>query len=522
MIKIILRITFILHTLLKARIDIILKEYGIHSKIVSFIIFLTPYQFIKSSRSDGERLANALESAGPIFIKFGQLLSTRPDALPKSIHKGLIRLQDNLAPFDNDVARRIIENDLNKTIEEVFINFNKDPIAAASIAQIYEANLLNKDGTKEEIIIKVVRPSIEGTISIDLVIMRKLAKILEWLAPDTKRLSLLAMIEEYEFVIRSELDMRIESSNILQTSRNFVSNSALYVPKVFKEFTSKNILVMEKVSGVPVSDIKKLSELGIDLKLLSERGVEIFFKQVFVDNFFHADMHPGNIFVNTDESNNPSYIAVDYAIVGSLSEEELFQIGKILLALFNRNFLEIAQIMINSNWVDPATRSIDLERTIRAACEPIYEEPIENINFGELLLFVFKSTKKFNLTIPPSLMLLQKTLINVEGLGKQLYPKLDFWTIAKSFLKEWLAERYNPLKMKKWAEENAFEWLEKSRKIPELAEKAVTQIGMLEKYNANSEDRNYELLKTIKRGNQINLLMYALLTGILLWSLVNI
>jgi len=518
MLKDFIRLIKIIHIFMKYRIDLILKENNFSSSLASFILFFSPYKLIRPKDEGGVRLASALEEAGPIFIKFGQLLSTRPDILPRNIAIGLKRLQDNLTPFNTEQAKELIEKSLGNSIENTFVSFVEKPIASASIAQVYEAVL----HSKEEVAIKVVRPGIAKLINKDLSLMRKIIKFVEWSYPDSRRLNLYQLLEEYKFVINDELDMRIEASNIGQTARNFKGNNLLYIPKVYKEFTSKNILVMEKIKGIQISDIEELNKNKINLKLLAERGVEIFFKQVFVDNFFHADMHPGNIFVSPKEPQNPTYIAVDYAIVGSLSEDELFQIGKILIALFNRNFLEISEIMINSKWVDQETRVIDLERTIRSACNPIFEEQIENINFGELLMFLFQSSKKYNLILPSTLMLLQKTLINVEGLGKQLYPKLDFWNIAKAFLKEWLAERYNPLKIQEWFKDNMFELIEQSKKVPHLAEKAITQIGMLENYSLQSEYQNKELIQEIKKGNQTQILIFLVIAGIVFWSVFNI
>jgi len=306
-------------------------------------------------------------------------------------------------------------------------------------------------------------------------------------------------VKEYEAVIKTELDMRVEASNMRQTKRNFKSNTLLYVPEVYLEYSSEKVLVMEKISGIPVDNLNSLKEKDVNLKLLSERGVEIFLKQVFVDNFFHADMHPGNIFINAKEPMNPSYIAVDYAIVGSLDEEEQIQIGRMLLSVISRNFIEISTILIDSGWVDPKTRVTELERTIRSACEPIFEQPLEKIQFGELLLYIFDSARRFDLHMQPSLMLLQKTLINIEGLGKQLYPKLDFWSIAKPFLQEWTSDRYNPKKLEAWARKNASMWLEKARKLPEVAENVLDQINKIEDYQKESEIRHKELITTLKR-----------------------
>ncbi|MDG2061682.1 MAG: AarF/UbiB family protein [SAR86 cluster bacterium] len=516
------RLLFLIHLLLKSRIDLLLKEKSLYPTLLKYILLFSPYQLIKPKGDHGERLARGLEKGGPVFIKFGQLLSTRPDVLEPKIHEGLKRLQANLNPFDLHRAKQVIEEGLNASIDSLFERFSEEPIAAASIAQVYEASLRIKNEDPELVAIKVVRPGIEKIIKRDISLLKAIGRIIEKIFKKTKRLNLTALIDEYDYVINAELDMRIEASNISQTRRNFDNNSLLYVPKVYVDLTSKNLLVMEKIKGIAISDITSLKELDVDLKLLSERGVEIFLKQVFVDNFFHADMHPGNIFVNVDNPDEPSYIAVDYAIIGSLTEEELFQIGKILLALFNRNFSEIAEIMIEASWVNSDTRKVELERTIQAACEPIFDQPIEKINFGKLLMFLFQSTEKFNLSLPSSLMLLQKTLINVEGLGKQLYPELDFWKIAKSFLKEWIQERYNPLNLDTWVKENAFEWIEKSKKLPSMAEKAISQIGRLEEYNTQSESRNKKLIKEIKNNNKKHVLFYILVTGILLWSLNNI
>ena len=266
--------------------------------------------------------------------------------------------------------------------------------------------------------------------------MKRIATFAEKRSEDARRLQMLRLVEEYEAVILAELDMRLEASNIKQTKRNFESNKLLYVPEVYLDLCTQNVLVMEMIQGIPVDRIDTFNELGVDLKLVAERGVEIFLKQVFIDNFFHADMHPGNIFIDAKNPADPAYVAVDYAIVGSLSEEEQYQIGRMLVAVIGRDFKEVASILIDSKWVNPNTRLNDLENTIRAACEPIFDQPMEKINFGEMLLFIFDSARRFDLRMQPSLMLLQKTLVNIEGMGKQLYPALDFWSIANPFLKE--------------------------------------------------------------------------------------
>ena len=494
----------------KARIDLLIKEYS--SSNWNLVFFFSPWQFFSSSLPRGERLVVALEEAGPIFIKFGQLLSTRPDIIPADIAKSLSRLQDNLKPFSSDEAKKIITNELNKPIQEIFSSFEDKPIAAASIAQVHKAKLRKSN---EEVVVKVVRPGIEKIIFRDISLMKRIARFIENRFSEAKRLRLLDLVMEYETVINSELDMRIESSNMKQTKIHFEENDLLHVPKVYLELTTKKVLTMERISGIPIDNISMLEKKGVNLQLLAERGVEIFLKQVFIDNFFHADMHPGNIFVNIEDPSNPSYVAVDYAIVGTLKEEEQFQIGRMLMSVVQRNFKEIATIMIDVKWVNPSSNPIELERTIRVACEPVFEQPMEKIKFGELLLDIFESARSFDLNMQPSLMLLQKTLINIEGLGKQLFPKLDFWSIADPFLQNWITERYDPSKITEWAQSNAIHWIEKARKLPETAESALNQLNKLEQYNRDSEDRHTELMaKVLREQRTVYLALVTIMIGL--------
>ena len=497
-----LRLIRIIHIFLKARLDVVVKERS-KNKWIAFLSSISPWKFYSAKLSDGQRIAEALEEAGTIFIKFGQLLSTRPDLIPVDIASNLNRLQDNLPPFSTVVAINIIEKELNSKLEKIFSDFNKKPIASASIAQVYSATL--KQGGKK-VAVKVVRPDIHKSIERDISLMKRLAKKAEKYFADAKRLRLIELVDEYETVINLELDMRVEASNMKKTKRNFKENPLLYVPEVYLQQSTKNVLVMERINGIPVDDLSSLKKNKVDLRLLSERGVEIFLKQVFIDNFFHADMHPGNIFISIQDPSSPFYIAVDYAIVGSLSQEEQYQIGRMLLSVIGQNFLEVSNILIDSGWVDPQTRPNELERTIRSACEPMFEQPLEKIQFGQLLLHIFDSARRFNLNMQPSLMLLQKTLINIEGLGKQLYPNLDFWSIAKPFLQEWITDRYNPRKLEAWAKKNAGYWIEKATKLPEVAENVLDQINKIEDYQKESEKRHEELISTLnkeRRGTKL-------------------
>ena len=493
MLKDLLRLAKILHILLKARIDVEIEGFNI-PKLLKLFFLISPWRLYSSKEARGNRLKIAFEELGPIFIKFGQLLSTRPDAISSDIAKSLKSLQDNLSPFPTDQATSLIKKELRSPIDKIFSDFDERPIAAASIAQVYSANL--KEGG-DPVAIKVVRPGIRKVIERDISMMKRLAGYIERKSDDARRLQLLKLVSEYESVILAELNMKVEASNIKQTKRNFENNNLLYVPEAYIDLSSENILVMERIEGIPVDKVEVLKDLGVDFKLLAERGVEIFLKQVFIDNFFHADMHPGNIFINAKNPENPSYVAVDYAIVGTLSEEEQFQIGRMLIAVIGRNFKEVANVLIESKWVDASTRQNELENTIRAACEPIFDQPLDKINFGEMLLFIFDSARRFNLSMQPSLMLLQKTLINIEGLGKQLYPSLDVWSIANPFLKNWISERYDPKKITEWAKQNSLSWIEKARKLPEIAETAVEQIGKIEMYQKESEKRHQELLNKL-------------------------
>lgn len=494
------RLFKILNTLLKARLDKELETFT-KPKIISLLLFISPWRLYSSEKESGERLRLALEDLGPIFIKFGQLLSTRPDVVPGEIAKSLKALQDDLPHFSDKEAISIIEKELGSNISSNFEDFNPSPLAAASIAQVYSAKLR---ANQKKVVIKVVRPGIKKTIQRDISLMKRIASFSERRFEDAKRLQLSKLVAEYEAVILSELDMRLEASNIKQTARNFEDNNLLYVPEVYLDYCSENLLVMEMIEGIPVDRIETLNDLGVDLKLVAERGVEIFLKQVFIDNFFHADMHPGNIFIDAKNPSDPAYVAVDYAIVGSLSEEEQYQIGRMLVAVIGRDFREVANILIESKWVNPETRINDLENTIRAACEPIFDQPMEKINFGEMLLFIFDSARRFDLRMQPSLMLLQKTLVNIEGLGKQLYPALDFWSIANPFLKNWISERYNPKKLADWAKRNSLSWLEKARKFPDIAETAIEQVSKMEEYQNANEERHKQLMNKIYEQGKLN------------------
>jgi len=423
----------------------------------------------KPKASRGERLRKALESLGPIFVKLGQLLSTRPDLVPADICSELAHLQDNVAPFDSAKFRQIVEEALGDSVDEIFLSFEKEPLASASVAQVHAAVL--KDGS--DVVVKAVRPNIEQTISKDIALMYTLARLLAKFSQDGRRLRPVEVIADYEQVIYDELNLQAEGANASLLRHNFDGSPLLYVPKINWDYSNEKVLVMERIYGTPVTNIADLQEAGIDFKLLAERGVEIFFTQVFEHNFFHADMHPGNIFVDTSNPKKPSYIGIDCAIMGSLSKEDQYYMARNLIAIFQRDYRKVAELHIRSGWVPKTTPVNEFTGAIRAVCEPIFQRPLNEISLGHMLISLFTTARRFDMEVQPSLVLLQKTLLNIEGLGRQLYPQLDLWTTAKPFLDRWLKERYSPKSLLKQFKQLVPDWLEQLPEIPPLIYSAL-------------------------------------------------
>lgn len=410
--------------------------------------YTLPWRWIPRRRVEtprGERLRLALEGLGPIFIKFGQLLSTRRDLLPPDIALELAFLQDKVPPFPPEQAIARIEEELGAPVSEIFARFDAKPLASASIAQVHAARLLSG----EEVVVKVIRPNLRPIIRQDIAWLFALAKIAERLSGDARRLRLVEVVDDYSSTIYDELDLLREAANSSQLRRNFENSTLLYVPQVYWDLCRAQVLVMERIYGVPVTDLDALRDQGTDLRLLAERGVEIFFTQVFRDSFFHADMHPGNIFVSTERSWDPRYIAIDCGIVGSLSPEDQDYLARNLYAFFKRDYRKVAQLHIDSGWVPQETKVNDFEAAIRTVCEPIFERPLKDISFGVLLLRLFQTARRFNMEVQPQLVLLQKTLLNIEGLGRQLYPDLDLWVTAKPYLERWMRNRMHPRQLVK-------------------------------------------------------------------------
>ncbi len=384
------------------------------------------------------RVRLALESLGPIFIKFGQLLSTRRDLLPPAYADELARLQDRVPPFDGALARQVITANLGREVDALFVDFDDTPVASASVAQVHKAWLREPDGARgREVAVKVLRPGILSVIEMDLAVMRMGAGLIERLFADVRRLRPREVVAEFDVYLHDELDMMHEAGNASQLRRNFAGSEQLLVPEVFYDYTSRDVLTLEWMHGIPVSQLERLRELGVDLPRLSRYGVEIFFTQVFRHGFFHADMHPGNIFVAPDGR----YIALDFGIVGSLTDIDKHYLAVNFLAFFNRDYRRVATAHIESGWVPRETRVEELEAAVRTVCEPIFEKPLSQISFGLVLLRLFEISRRFNVEIQPQLVLLQKTLLNIEGLGRQLDPDLDLWATAKPFLTQWMNEQ---------------------------------------------------------------------------------
>ncbi len=510
-----LRILKIARVLARYRLDTFFDQVPL-PWYMRFCLRLLPWRYlIKVTRPDGERLRLALEALGPVFIKFGQMLSTRRDLLPDEIALELQRLQDQVPPFPGDEARQIVEKALGKSVGELFKRFEPEPLASASVAQVHQATLQNGD----EVVVKVVRPGIERTIRKDVDLLYTIAGILQWAWPEGRRLRPVEVVREYEQTIFDELDLRKEAANGSQLRRNFEHSDILYIPEIFWDLTRRNVLVMELIQGIPVADIEQLRAQNTDMKCLAERGVEIFFTQVFRDSFFHADMHPGNIFVSRENPSLPQYLAVDFGIMGSLTPQDQNYLARNFLAFFKRDYRQVAQLHIDSGWVPPDTNLYAFETAIRSVCEPIFEKPLKDISFGQVLLGLFQTARRFNMEVQPQLVLLQKTLLNIEGLGRQLYPDLDLWKTGKPFLENWMKNRIGPKALLRTVREQAPDWLDKLPHMPQLVFDALQQIKRMDAHQRAQQQRVMQAQENIaqrrrrSRALGVVLLVAALFMG---------
>ncbi len=435
-----LRVLYMMHVASKHGLDKVLSDIP-WFRAFSWVSYLNPWHWFRQETFvRGEAVRAFLVDLGPIFVKFGQALSTRPDVLPPDVAASLSQLQDNVPPFPSEQAVQIIESSLGKTIHELFTEFDLQPLASASIAQVHAAQLPQG----RQVVVKVLRPAIREKIQADLSLMKLAAQILERYSKAARRFRMLSMVHEFEMHLLHELDLQGEGANAAQLRRNFLNSPLLYVPEIMWDYSQGDVLVMERIYGIPVADRAQLQAHGVNIPQLAKRGVELFFTQVFRDSYFHADMHPGNIFVAYEHPEQPSFIAVDFGLVGSLSEEDQRYIAYNLYAFFNRDYRRVAELHIESGWIAPTVRVDQFESEIRRVCEPIFERPLHEISFAKLLLELIMLAKRFEMNIQPQLMLLQKTMLAVEGLGRQLYPELDLWATAKPFLERWMKQKFGP------------------------------------------------------------------------------
>jgi ubiquinone biosynthesis protein len=497
--------TYLTRIIRLSTISWVLLRHGLDELILAthlfrpfrFLRLFLPWTWLARKTPRGIRIRLALEELGPIFVKFGQILSTRRDLLPDDIAIELAKLQDQVTPFDNDTAYKIIETSLGHPLTEIFSDFSDAPFASASIAQVHAATLHNG----KSVIVKVLRPNIKPVIQRDISLLYVIADKIERYWPAGKNLRPRAVVAEFEKSLLDELDLMREAANASQLRRNFLHSDKLYIPEVYWDHCRTDIMVMERIHGTPIGSIDALIEKNINLPLLSERGVEIFFTQVFSHSFFHADMHPGNIFV----ADNGQYIAVDFGIMGTLNDRDQRYLAENFLAFFNRDYRRVAELHISSGWVDKDTRIDEFETAIRAVCEPIFDKPLKDISFGQLLLNLFKTARRFNMEVQPQLILLQKTLLNIEGLGRQLYPDLDLWKTAKPFLEQWMKNKIGPKSFFKHLKENAPLWAEQLPKMPTLIFDILEQAKKGQLKVELNETQMQLITREIKSGNRRSL-----------------
>ncbi len=459
------RLVQINHVLAKHRLDEFIQATHL-LRPLRYLSFLSPYRWQhQADIPRGERLRLALQDLGPIFVKFGQILSTRRDLLPDDIADSLAKLQDQVEPFPNEQALALIQQAYGKqSLDELFSHIEESPLASASIAQVHAATLL--DGS--DVILKIVRPNIEQQIQRDVELLHTLAGLAERFWADGKRLRPKEVVAELEKNLFDELDMVREAASASQLRRNFADAKLLYVPETNWQLTKSKLLVQERIYGIPIGDIEQLKAKNINLERLAEIGVEIFFTQAFKHGFFHADMHPGNIMVDDSDPENPRYIAVDFGIMGTLSPDDQSYLADNFLAFFNHDYRRVAELHVQSGWVPEDTRIEEFEAAIRSVCEPIFARPLNEISFGQLLLRLFQTANRFNMEVQPQLVLLQKTLLNIEGLGRQLYPELDLWKTAKPILEQWMQEKMGWQAALANLKQEVPHWAETLPKLPRL------------------------------------------------------
>ena len=501
-------------------INFTMARFGLDEIILSMHFFrplyllglINPFNWFRRELSQAQRLRLCIESLGPIFIKFGQMLATRRDLFGDEITDELEKLLDRVPPFPWPEAREIIEQQLGMPLQQAFSSFDEKEIASASIAQVYAAQL--QDG--QDVVVKVVRPGIEKKIRQDIEVLMMLAQMADRYWDEAKRVKPIEVVREFESTILNELDLVREAANASELRRNFEGSPDLYVPMVYWDYCRRRVMVMERINGIQVTDMEQLQADEVNLEVLSRKGVEIFFTQVFQHNYFHADMHPGNIFVARGHAQDPKYIAVDFGIMGSLSKSDQRYLAENFVAFFNRDYRRVAELHVDSGWVDQDTRVDEFEAAIRSVCEPMFQRPLAEISFGQLLLRLFQTARSFNMEIQPQLLLLEKTFLHIEGIGRQLYPQLDLWDTAKPFLERWLSEQLGVRALVKGLKKNLPYIAERLPDLPQLAFKALEKIAD-DDLNLRIDPAQIDSLKQeIRQANRRN--VRAIVGGSLLIS----
>ncbi|OOR98242.1 ubiquinone biosynthesis regulatory protein kinase UbiB [Haemophilus paracuniculus] len=465
----------------------------------------------------GVRLRLALQELGPVWIKLGQMLATRRDLFEPELADQLALLQDSVEPFDGKLARQIIEQALGGKLEQWFEDFDETALASASIAQVHTAKFrANHPLAGKQVVLKVIRPNIEQVINADLALMYRLASLIPRLNPEGKRLRPVEVVREYEKTLRDELDLRKEMANAIRLRGNFENSEMLYVPEMYPEFGRKNLIVMERIFGIPVSNVAALEANGTNMKLLAERGVQVFFTQVFRDSFFHADMHAGNIFVNPNHPENPQYIGIDCGIVGQLNHHDKRYLAENFVAFFNRDYRRVAEMHVASGWTPPDTDIDAFEQAFRELCEPIFAKPLAEISFGHLLFNLFSVARQFNMEVQPQLVLLQKTLLYIEGLGRQIYPQLDLWQTAKPFLQDWLDEQMGVKAMIRQVKRKFPQFREHFADFPEAVFTALQQQRQIN-FRLNEINQSLQAQRQ-QRSKNLILIAFTGVFGAVLWQ----
>jgi ubiquinone biosynthesis protein len=507
----------------------VLTRYGLDDFVrathlyrpLRFLTYLSPWTWFRRRRgSRGERLRLALQELGPIFVKFGQALSTRRDLLPVDLADELAKLQDQVPPFPSEVAKASIARAYGRPIGEVFASFDDEPLAAASIAQVHTARLRDD----KDVVVKVLRPGMREVIARDIEVLYAVAGLAARYWTEGARLRPVELVREYEKTVLDELDLMREAGNAAQLKRNFAGSALLYVPEVYWDYCRADVMVMERIHGLPVSNVAEMRRRGTDIKKLAESGVEIFFTQVFRHNFFHADMHPGNIFVLTDDPANPRYAAVDFGIVGTLDPRDQQYLAENFLAFFDRDYRRVAKLHVESGWVPPGTRVDELESAVRTVCEPIFNKALKDISFAQVLLRLFETAERFQMQVQPQLLLLQKTLFNIEGLGRQLYPELDLWKTAHPILRDWMREQMSGRAFFERLRSQLPEISATARNLPQLLH-GVVQQALEGKFRVQVETKGLEELRDSIRESQLKrdrtFVAGVILLGGLVWLAVG-